>query len=57
MVDGQNTSSRTLACIISEGHNGDGTVHKWKDILICNKQKHNSNRTYLHVKDLCMFNQ
>ena len=38
MVMGQNMSSRTLACIISEGHNGDGTEHKFKDTWICNKQ-------------------
>ena len=56
-VMGQNTSSRTLACIISEGHNGDGIEHKFKDIWICNKQKHNSYRPYLQVKDLCIFNQ
>ena len=35
---GQYTSSRTLACIKFQGHNGDGTEHKFKDIWICNKE-------------------
>ena len=34
----KNTSSRTLACIISEGHNGNVIEHKFKDIGIWNKQ-------------------
>ena len=53
---GQNTSSRTLACTISEGHNGDGIEHKFKDIWIWNKQN-TSYRTYLQVKDIWIFNQ
>ena len=57
MVMGQHISSRTLAYLISQGHNSDGTEHKFKDIGICNKQKHNSYRIYLQVKDLCMFIQ
>ena len=57
MVMEQNTSSRTLASIISEWHNDDGIEHKFKDICIWNRQNTTVTGLIYMFQDIWIFNQ